>query len=310
MKTFSWLLVGLLCLSVVVHAGEVITNDTGEDATGLRVTFSTPVLLTAFGDILTSVNPQMLSFEFVFSGGVVEPWGSHWFNYAPATASVMEYEWLTALSTDSSVPQPTQGALPETQIVDHHIVLEPLSGIGDSLSLVIREVIPESVPLAVSYEILSSSIPLDGAGFTWTIGELISESPNPKLVLLDEGPFSFRLDLTIGDGTYRWEREALILPLHDKTEIALDVSSFGVDLESVKSVRWSVRNWEMGEPATMQVYQADSTTALLTCTAPTFLDVECHVEYTDGDSETLAASATVYSVVSSFVCRLLLHVAD
>jgi len=96
MKTVSLLLVGMLCLSVVVFPGEVITNDTGEDATGLHVTFSEPVMITAFGDALTSVDPQMLSFEFVFSGSTVEPWESHWFNYAPATASVMEFEWLAA----------------------------------------------------------------------------------------------------------------------------------------------------------------------------------------------------------------------
>jgi hypothetical protein len=104
MKKICLLLIGLVCLSVAVYAGEVITNDTGEDATGLRVSFSTPVLITAFGDILTSVDPQMLSFEFVFSGGTVKPWDSQWFNYAPATASVMEYEWLTG-SVASDIPQ-------------------------------------------------------------------------------------------------------------------------------------------------------------------------------------------------------------
>ncbi len=104
MKTISLLLIGLLCLSAAAVTGEVIANDTGEDATGLRITFSTPVLITAFGDILTSVDPQMLSFEFVFSGGVVEPWDSHWFNYAPATASVMEYEWLTGSHTYQRIP--------------------------------------------------------------------------------------------------------------------------------------------------------------------------------------------------------------
>ena len=96
MKRIGLLLVGLLCISVMIYAGEVITNDTGEDATGLRVAFSTPVLITTFGDILTSVDPQMLAFEFVFSGGVVEPWESQWFNYAPATARVMEVEWLAS----------------------------------------------------------------------------------------------------------------------------------------------------------------------------------------------------------------------
>ena len=102
MKKLGLLLVGLLCLSVVVYAGEVITNDTGEDATGLRVSFSQPALITAFGDILTSVDPQMLSFEFVFSGGTVKPWESQWFNYAPTTASVMETEWLTGNSIAQS----------------------------------------------------------------------------------------------------------------------------------------------------------------------------------------------------------------
>jgi hypothetical protein len=88
MKKVTLLVAGLFCISVSVFAGEVITNDTGEDATGLRVVFSSPVLITGFGDILTTVDPQMLSFEFVFSGGTVKPWDSHWFSYAPATASV------------------------------------------------------------------------------------------------------------------------------------------------------------------------------------------------------------------------------
>ena len=98
MRKLSLLLVGVLCLSIVVHAGEVITNDTGETATGLRVTFSEPVLITAFGDVLTSVDPQMLSYEFVFSGGTVNPWGSHWMNWVPSTASVLEFEWLAGVS--------------------------------------------------------------------------------------------------------------------------------------------------------------------------------------------------------------------
>jgi hypothetical protein len=115
MKTVNWLVVGLLCLSVVVHAEEVITNDTGEDATGLRFSFSSPVLITAFEDILTSIDPQMLSYEFVFSGGTVEPWGSHWFNYAPATASIMGTEWLTG-SQASQIPTRCQDALPPRHV--------------------------------------------------------------------------------------------------------------------------------------------------------------------------------------------------
>ena len=95
MKRVSLLVVGLLCLSIVAYAGEVITNDTGEPATGLRITFSAPVIIVGFGDILTSVDSQMSASEFVFSGGTVEPWESHWFNYAPTTVSVVKVEWLT-----------------------------------------------------------------------------------------------------------------------------------------------------------------------------------------------------------------------
>lgn len=132
MKRASLLFIGLICFSVVVFAGEVITNDTGEEATGLRVAFSSPVLITAFGDILTSVDPQMLSFEFVFSGGTVEPWGSHWLNWAPTTVSVVEYEWFTDPATAESPP----GNLPNTpaptydeimaQIAEYPGAYEPL----------------------------------------------------------------------------------------------------------------------------------------------------------------------------------------
>ena len=112
MKWVSLLLVGLMCLSVVVSAGELITNDTGEYATGLRVAFSTPVLITAFGDILTNVDQEGLSYEFVFSGGTVQPWGDHWLNWAPATAQIISYEWLTeAAFADSSTVTDSPGTL-------------------------------------------------------------------------------------------------------------------------------------------------------------------------------------------------------
>ena len=98
MMKLSLLVIGMLCLSIVVCAGEVITNDTGEDATGLRVTFSEPVVITAFGDVLTSVDPLMMAYEFEFSGGVVKPGGSHWMNWAPLTGQVLSYEWMLQAS--------------------------------------------------------------------------------------------------------------------------------------------------------------------------------------------------------------------
>lgn len=69
MKKTALLFVLLLCVSVAVLAGELITNDAGEDAAGLRVVFSTPVQLADFGDILMRVDQSGPSDEFVFSGG-------------------------------------------------------------------------------------------------------------------------------------------------------------------------------------------------------------------------------------------------
>jgi len=101
MKKLSLLLVGLLSISFVAYAGAFLTNDTGADAVGLRVTFSEPVTITAFGDTLTAVTPQTLSSEIVFSGGTVGAWGGQWFNYAPATATIVQAEWLLDRATGS-----------------------------------------------------------------------------------------------------------------------------------------------------------------------------------------------------------------
>jgi len=103
MKKVSLLIIAVLCVSVSILAGEVITNNTGEDATGLRIVFSEPVLITNFGDVLTSVDPQMLSDEVVFSGGTAKPWDSQWFNYTPASAIVVRAEWLTG-AIGSAIP--------------------------------------------------------------------------------------------------------------------------------------------------------------------------------------------------------------
>jgi len=94
MRKVALLVVALLCLSVMLYAGEVITNDTGEDATGFQVLFSAPVQITAFGDTLMQVDQTGAATEFVFSGGTVSPWGSHWMSWTPAAASILNHEWL------------------------------------------------------------------------------------------------------------------------------------------------------------------------------------------------------------------------
>lgn len=157
MKRVYLLLVGLLCLSVSVIAGEVITNDSGEDATGLRVSFSTPVLITAFGDILTTVDPQMLSFEFVFSGGIVKPWDSQWFNYAPATATVVQTEWLTSTSSSSS---PSADAVAVD--FDYEVTLTEI----DTEITISRHIDRNCLPFSVIYSIVDPQT-LDNYIIAW-----------------------------------------------------------------------------------------------------------------------------------------------
>jgi len=114
MKTLGLLLAGFLFVSLLVGAGEVITNDTGEDASGLRISFSSLVLITGFGDSFTSVSPQMLSYDFTFSGGVVEPFGSNWVSWAPLTASIVGYEWIrNGLSTAAVFEKEQFGERPQ-----------------------------------------------------------------------------------------------------------------------------------------------------------------------------------------------------
>jgi len=86
-------------VSLSVFAGGYWMNDTGETVFGLRVEFSEMVSITAFGDVLTAVEPTYASETFVFYGGAVEEWGAHWCNWDPAAAQVVSSEWLTEAPT-------------------------------------------------------------------------------------------------------------------------------------------------------------------------------------------------------------------
>ena len=99
MKRVIILLVGLSLCSVPVFAGEFLMNE--EVAYGLRVTFSEPVTLTHFGDVLTVVSPESEATEFVFSGDELPAWVGHGMSWTPSTARIVNYEWL------ASAPPPT-----------------------------------------------------------------------------------------------------------------------------------------------------------------------------------------------------------
>ena len=103
-KVSLLLVIGLLCISLSSVAGEVITNDSGEEATSLSVVFSASVQIAAFGDILTDVNPEGIATEFVFSGGTVAAWGSHWMSWTPSAAQLVSHEWLKDIPTTPEDP--------------------------------------------------------------------------------------------------------------------------------------------------------------------------------------------------------------
>jgi len=82
----------VLMLAPSAFAGEYLMNE--EKALGLRVVFSEPVTITAFGDVFTTVKPEMESREFVFYGGELAPWVGHWLNWEPSSAELLHSEWL------------------------------------------------------------------------------------------------------------------------------------------------------------------------------------------------------------------------
>ena len=185
------------------------------------------------------------------------------------------------------------GESPTTQTIDHHIRLT--SEGNATLELVVREVLTETIPLSVSYQIMSPATLADEATFSWRIGDQASTANDPEFFFLSEGPFEFKLEVSLDDGTYIWERPAVRLPLHTGTPILCDVRGFGVDPDTLMSVEWQVGNWEMGTPATMALANRNSAVAVLECSAPTFLNVECSVGLEDGRRRAFQAEATAYS---------------
>jgi len=71
-------------------AGEYLVNE--EVAYRLRVTFTEPVTLTYFGDVLLEVSPpEGESDEFLFSGAELPAWVGHGLAWTPATARIAEF---------------------------------------------------------------------------------------------------------------------------------------------------------------------------------------------------------------------------
>jgi len=104
MRRALLLAIGLVLCSMPTLAGEYLMNE--EVAYGLRVTFSEPVTLTYFGDVLMQVSPEGEAAEFLFSGAELPAWVGHGLAWTPASARIVDYEWL---ATPPSVVIPEGG---------------------------------------------------------------------------------------------------------------------------------------------------------------------------------------------------------
>jgi len=296
MKRLSLLFVGMLCLSVVGYAGEVITNDTGEDATGLRVLFSTPVLITAFGDTLPFVEAQMLSFEYVFSGGIVKAWESHWFNYSPATATVVETEWLNQPLASQTVPAEA------VTVVDHwrSDIFElslPAEDGGAIVGTITRTMSVEQIPFVVEYEM---ELLVDDVTVVWTREQPAVEE-TPQIVEGVTARFVYRSNHTdpevsvrfeIEGQEYQWTDPDLSFPLHNLTEIALDASAFYPEEEI--SVAWAAANGDPADAVTFPIADASILVTTLVSDWPNVLTVSCDITRQDGSMVSEDLEALIY----------------
>jgi len=114
MRTFS--IVGLMVVlscALCSYGSEILLNDTGRVAGGLRVRFSELVTITSFGDDFAGVIPDRQSKEFTFSGGAVASWGSHWLSWAPSTAVILDATWVGPLTPGEFMDPAVEAAVRE-----------------------------------------------------------------------------------------------------------------------------------------------------------------------------------------------------
>ena len=152
MRKTCILVVGLLVYSLTAFAGEYLMNDTGGTVTGLRVVFSEPVSLTGFGDVLMTVEPSGEATSFVFSGGSLEAWGGHWLSWAPTTARIMSYEWLTSPTATAAVYADDVAVVSHRRESVFELRLPSDEG-GEKLGTVTCTVSMEQIPFVAWYSV-------------------------------------------------------------------------------------------------------------------------------------------------------------
>ena len=160
-----WPLLAVLgFLSLSLFAGEYLMNE--ETAYGLRVTFTEPVTLTHFGDVLMTVSPEGESTEFVFSGAELPAWVGHGLAWKPATARLASYDWLTETPPCFGVLQAASDSEPEKSNIE--VILTSPSGSAASIALA-RETTRKTIPIRVKYSI--QQVPEGISGFAWNVSQ-------------------------------------------------------------------------------------------------------------------------------------------
>jgi len=268
-------------------AGEYLVNE--EVAYGLRVTFTEPVTLTYFGDVLLEVSPpEGESGQFLFSGAELPAWVGHGLAWTPTSARITSYEWLS----QQEVAAIGVVRVPLTLTETFSVALTTLS--EDAIEATItRTVSQEQVPFVVEYTVES---PVAATGITWTdVGSSTSiEGPEARFVLLSNAKaLAILLEVESEAGTtYGWTDELDFL-VHNKTEIALDATQF-VREEEIASVQWSAANGDPDDARTFPIADPTATTTTLVSEWPNVLEVTCHVTRADGASEEHQTQALLY----------------
>jgi len=286
MKSFALGVAAVVLLSVSLLAGEYLVNE--EVAYGLRVTFTEPVTLTQFGDVLTEVDPMGESTQFLFSGAQLPAWVGHGLAWTPASTRITSYEWLSR----EEVAAIGVVRVPLTLTETFSVVLAAAS--GDAIDATItRTVSQEQVPFVVEYSV---ELPASASSITWTdLGSSMSiEGPEARFVFLSNAEaVAILLDVETEAGTtYSWSDEIDFL-LHNKTEIALDATQF-VREEEIASVEWSAANGDPDDARTFPIADVSATTTTLVSEWPNVLEIECEITKQDGSVVSKQVDALVY----------------
>ena len=285
MRRLAILAAVVLC-SIPTLAGEYLINE--EAAYGLRVTFSEPVTLTYFGDVLMQVSPEGEATEFVFSGAELPAWMGHGLAWTPATARIAEFAWLS--ESQVAALGTAKVTCWKTDTLRVELISSSSKGID---ATVIRTISQEHIPFVVEYFV---ELPVSASSITWTdLGSWTSiEGPEARFMLssnAESGTILLEIETDAG-ASYSWLDELDFL-LHNKTHLTLDATHF-VPEEEIVSVQWSAANGDPDDVLTFPIAEPNAPRTSLVSQWPNVLDIQCDIQKTDGTTETHHVESLVY----------------